>query len=96
MEVNSSQYDGMKTVAEIEAALPEMPTAELHHLEVTIHGIYRERHERVIYDDGYGVWLEDDQTSAAAEVCSLLDTQLAPEQIGTVEAVVKKWLGLGH
>ena len=55
--------------------MPEMPTEELHHIEVTIHGIYRKRHERVIYDDAYGVWLEDDQTSAAAEVCGLLDKQ---------------------
>lgn len=75
IEINSLQYGGMKTVAEIEATLPEMPTAELHHIEVTIHGIYRRRHERVIYDDAYGVWLEDDQTSAADEVCSLLDAQ---------------------
>jgi hypothetical protein len=65
----------MKTVTEIEATLPEMPTEDLHHIELVIHSIYRKRHERVIYDDAYGVWLEDDQTSAAAEVCAVLDEQ---------------------
>ena len=69
------QYFDMKTVAEIEATLSEMSTEALRHLEVAIHAIYRKRHERVIYDDAYGVWLEDDQTSAAAEVCAVLDDQ---------------------
>jgi hypothetical protein len=52
-----SRVSSVKTVAEIEATLPEMPTEDLHRLEVVIHGIYRKRHERVIYDDAYGVWL---------------------------------------
>jgi len=62
----------MKSTAEIEAALPALKTEDLHHIECEIHRLYRDRRERVIYDDAYGVWLEDDQTSAAAEVFGML------------------------
>lgn len=63
----------MKTLAEIECSLLEMPTKDLHHLEATIHQIYRQRNERVIYDDAYGVWLAEDQASVAAEVFGMLE-----------------------
>ncbi len=65
----------MKTSTDIEATLPELSTEDLHRIECVIHGIYRRRHDRVIYDDAYGIWLEDDQTSAASEVFRVLDEQ---------------------
>jgi hypothetical protein len=74
----------MKTVAEIESSLLEMPTKDLHHIEATIHQIYRNRNERVIYDDAYGVWLAEDQTSVAAEVFGLLEQH--EEEAGDAEA----------
>jgi hypothetical protein len=65
----------MNKTLEIETTLPALSTEDLHHIEIAIHGIYRHRQERIIYDDAYGVWLEDDQVSAAADVCRLLDEQ---------------------
>jgi hypothetical protein len=69
------KYDIMKAVSEIEATLAGLSTEDLHHVEVKIHELYRSRHERVIYDDAYGIWLEDDQASAAAEAFRLIDEE---------------------
>ncbi len=52
--------------------MPKLSMEDLHHIECVIHGLYRRRHDRVIYDDAYGIWLEDDQTSAAAEALGVL------------------------
>lgn len=65
----------MKAVAEIEAELPDLRTEELHHIECVIHELYRRRKERVIYDDAYGLWMTEDQTSAASEVFTLVDKE---------------------
>jgi hypothetical protein len=65
----------MKAVAEIEAKLPDLHTEDLYHIECVIHELYRRRNERVIYDDAYGFWMTEDQTSAAAEVFALFDKQ---------------------
>lgn len=65
----------MKAVAEIEAELPDLCTEDLHHIECMIHELYRRRNERVIYDDAYGLWISEDQTSAASEVFALFDKQ---------------------
>ena len=67
----------MKAVAEIEAELPDLRTEDLHHIECVIHELYRRRNERVIYDDAYGLWMTEDQTSAASEVFALFDEQEA-------------------
>lgn len=63
----------MKSKAEIEAALQALKTEDLHHIECEIHRLYRHRGDRVLYDDAYGVWLEDDQISAAGEVFGLIE-----------------------
>ena len=63
----------MRTIQEITAALPNLSTDELQHIERVIRDLYRERHETIIYDDDYGVWTEQDQNSVAAEVFELLD-----------------------
>ena len=63
----------MSTIQKITAALPNLSTDELQHIERAIHDLYRARRERIIYDDNYGIWTEQDQNSVAAEVFELLD-----------------------
>lgn len=63
----------MRTVQEITAALPNLSTDELQHVEQVIRDLYRARHETIIYDDDYGIWTEPDQNSVAAEIFGLLD-----------------------
>ena len=63
----------MRTVEEITASLPNLSTNELQGIEQAIHDLYRARCERIIYDDDYGIWTEQDQNSVAAAVFELLD-----------------------
>ncbi len=65
----------VSTFQEITAALPNLSTDELQHLEEVIHILYRKRESHIIYDDDYGIWTEQDQNSAAAEVFRLLDKE---------------------
>jgi hypothetical protein len=63
----------MSTVAEITNALSELSTPELKEIERALISIYRQRRTGIIYDDTYGVWTEEDQASAAAQVFTLMD-----------------------
>ena len=63
----------MPTIRQIIAALSNLSTGELQHIEQVIHNLYRTRHGHIIYDDDYGIWTEEDQNSVAAEVFELLD-----------------------
>jgi hypothetical protein len=63
----------MTALAKIESTLPTLSSKELRQLERAIHCVYRERNEPILYDDAYGVWTEDDQASAAAEVFMMLE-----------------------
>ena len=63
----------MKTMVEIETKLPDLSTEELHHIECEIRELYRKRNDRVIYDDAYGLWINEDQISAASEVFVMFD-----------------------
>ena len=63
----------MRTIQEITAALPNLSTDELRHIERAIRDLYRARHETIIYDDDYGIWTEHDQILAAEEIFRLLD-----------------------
>lgn len=65
----------INTFQEITAALPNLSTDELQHLEEAIHNLYRNRDTHIIYDDGYGVWTEQDQNSAAAVVFRMFDKE---------------------
>lgn len=65
----------MRTIQEIAALLPNLTTAELHHIERVIHDLYRVRHESIIYDDDYGIWTEYDQASVASEVLEMFDKE---------------------
>ena len=63
----------MRTIQEITAALPNLSTDELCHIERAIRDLYRARHETIIYDDDYGIWTEQDQILAAEEIFRRLD-----------------------
>ncbi len=56
----------MPTIQEIAAALSNLNTDELRHIEQVIHNLYRTRDDYIIYDDNYGIWTEHDQNLAAA------------------------------
>ena len=61
----------MSTIQGITAALPNLSTEELLRIEQAIHNLYRNRDVHIIYD--YGIWTEQDQNLAAAEVFELFD-----------------------
>lgn len=65
----------MSTVAEIAETLPKLSDEELREVERALIGIYRQRKTGIIYDDAYGVWTEEDQAAAAAEVFALMDAE---------------------
>lgn len=65
----------MRTIQEITAALTNLSTDELQHIERVIRDLYRERHETIIYDDDYGIWTEQDQVSVAAEIFQLFEKE---------------------
>ena len=65
----------MRTIQEITAALPNLSTDELQHIERVIRDLYRARHETIIYDDDYGIWTEQDQVSVAAEAFQLFEKE---------------------
>ena len=71
----------MRTIQEIAASLPNLTTAELHHIERVIHDLYRVRHEPIIYDDDYGIWTEYDQASVASEVLDMFDNDNSALQV---------------
>ena len=63
----------MNTVADISNALSSLNNEELRQVEQALFSIYRQRRTGIIYDDAYGVWTEEDQVSATAEVFALMD-----------------------
>ena len=70
----------MSTVAEIEETLPNLSDEELRMVERQLISIYRQRKTGIIYDDAYGVWTEEDQASAAAQVFALMDEGEKPSK----------------
>ena len=69
----------MSTVAEIEEVLPKLSTEEVMHIEAALHRLQRERGTGIIFDDAYGVWTEEDQTSVAAEALRVMEDDPKPE-----------------
>ncbi len=65
----------MTTIQEITSILPRLSTEELQSIEHAIHALYRNRNENIIYDDVYGIWTDQDQNLASAEVFKLLDME---------------------
>jgi hypothetical protein len=65
----------MSTVTEIQAALPQLTTEELQAVDIALREQLRARKIGILYDDAYGLWTEEDQASAAAEVFALMDQE---------------------
>jgi hypothetical protein len=67
----------MSSVTDIQAALPNLSIEELRAIDSAVREQFRARKVGILYDDAYGVWTEDDQASAAAEVFAMLDREEA-------------------
>jgi hypothetical protein len=65
----------MSNVTEIQAALPNLSIDELRAIDTAVREQFRSRKVGILFDDSYGVWTEDDQASAAAEVFAMLDRE---------------------
>lgn len=65
----------MSTVKEIQAALPQLSSEELGLVDAALREQFRQRKVGILYDDAYGIWTEEDQASAAAEVFALMDRE---------------------
>lgn len=65
----------MSTVAEIEAALPQLTKEELVRLEQALHRQYRQRGGGIIYDDSHGVVTEADLVAFAEEAFLAYDNE---------------------
>jgi hypothetical protein len=63
----------MSTVAEIEAALPNLTTSELAHIERALHNLYRQRGGGIVYDDIYGTVTEADLIASTDEAFQAYD-----------------------
>ena len=68
-------YSTMGTVSEIQAALPRLTTEELRTLDAALREQFRTRKVGILYDDGYGLWTDEDQASAAAAAFALMDQE---------------------
>ena len=62
-------------MSEIQAALPLLSPEELQVVDVALRNQFRARKLGILYDDAYGLWTEEDQASAAAEVFALMDRE---------------------
>ena len=67
----------MSTVAEIEAALPQLSTEQLLRVEQALHHLYRQLGGNLIYDDAYGVVTDADLIASAEEAFLTYDKEEA-------------------
>jgi hypothetical protein len=65
----------MSTVAEIQAALPQLTTHDLIQVEQALHAIYRQRKTGLIFDDAYGAVTEADLIASAEEAFLAYDKE---------------------
>jgi hypothetical protein len=63
----------VSTVAEIEAVLPKLSTAELVRIERAVHCQFRQRGGGIIYDDAYGIQIRADLIASADEAFQAYD-----------------------
>jgi len=67
----------MSTVAEIEAALPQLSTEQLLRIEQALHQQYRQRGGNLIYDDAYGIVTDADLIASAEDAFQTYDKEEA-------------------
>jgi len=67
----------MSTLTEIEAAVTQLKTRELQQLEQTLHQLYRQRGDALVYDDKHGVLTEADLIASAEEAFLAYDREEA-------------------
>jgi hypothetical protein len=65
----------MSTVNEIEAALPRLSTKELLQVERSLHAIYRQRKDGILYDDAHGLLSEADLIAGAEDAFLAYDKE---------------------
>jgi len=65
----------MSTVSEIRGALPQLSAEQLREVDAALRQQFRDRQLGILYDDSYGQWTEEDQSSAAAAAFALLDQE---------------------
>ncbi len=65
----------MSTVAEIEAALPQLSTGQLMQIEQALDRQYRQRGGNLIYDDSYGVVTDAELIASAEEAFLACDKE---------------------
>lgn len=65
----------MSTVSDIQAVLPRLTAEELRAVDAALRQQFRERKLGILYDDAYGLWTEEDQSSVAAEAFALMDRE---------------------
>jgi hypothetical protein len=68
----------MSTVTEIEQVLPQLSAEDLMRVEAALRRVQRERGMGIIFDDAYGIWTEEDQASAVAEACRVVEEPPEP------------------
>ena len=72
---NADYCGDMSTVNEIEAALLQLSTKELLQVERSLHAIYRQRKDGILYDDAYGLLTEADLIASAEDAFLAYDKE---------------------
>ena len=65
----------MSTVNEVETALSQLSTKELLQVERSLHVIYRQRKDGILYDDAHGLLTEADLIAAAEDAFPTCDKE---------------------
>lgn len=65
----------VSTIAEIEAALPQLSTEELQRVERALRQQFRDRRHAVVYEDSYGSITEADLIASAEEAFLMYDRE---------------------
>lgn len=65
-------------MGEIRAALHQLSDEQLRELDSAIRQQFRDRQMGILYDDAYGQWTEEDQSSSGAAAFAVLDSEVKP------------------
>lgn len=67
----------MNTVADITIATNSLDLEQLLQIESQHHALQRNKGRSVIFDDGFGLWTEEDQTNAASQAWEVFEASEA-------------------